>query len=231
MNKIKYLTIDDSVNVYVVGDLHGCYSKLIRKLRELNFNFNKDILISVGDLVDRGLENEKCFNLLKEHWFVAVKGNHEDFCEKGFLNKSIAYSHKAYNNGGAWFYKLNEDSQEYISNRFKQLPILLEIAYKNKRFGFVHADVPNEDWNELKKEIKLNSSDNGRKVEDLCLWSRDVVYKDTITIKNIDNVFLGHTVLDKIKQVGNCTFLDTGAVFGGELSIVNLNDYIHVKEV
>lgn len=227
MNKIKYLTIDEAVNVFVVGDIHGCYSLLIQKLKELNFNFLTDLLISVGDLVDRGFENEKCFNLLKEPWFVSVKGNHEDFCVKGFLNDTVAYSHKAHNNGGSWFYELNEDLQHYISKHFNSLPILLEVSYKNKKFGFVHADVPSNDWEKLKQEINQNILYHGRYIEDLCLWSRNLVYKDSVNILNIDNVFLGHTVLPKIKQVGNCTFLDTGAVFNGNLSIVNLNDYLN----
>ena len=82
------------------------------------------------------IENEKVFNLLREHWFISIKGNHEQFCQEGFLNDHVAYSHKAPNNGGSWFYKLNEDIQEHIVNRFKSLPVLLEVHYQNKKFGF-----------------------------------------------------------------------------------------------
>ena len=226
-NLVKYLYVDDdeNINVYVVGDIHGCYTQLMSKLKEIKFNFNTDLLICVGDLVDRGKENEKVFNLLREHWFISIKGNHEHFCQEGFLNDHVAYSHKAPNNGGSWFYKLNEDIQEHIVNRFKSLPVLLEVHYQNKKFGFVHADVPNLDWEELKKEVTKNYKYHGRLVTDLCMWTRDTVYKDTVDVKNIHRVFLGHTVLEEIKHVGNCTFLDTGVVFGGKLSIVNLKDY------
>ena len=51
MSKIvKYLDIDDDVNVYVVGDIHGAYHLLKEKLREVGFNYSKDLLIAVGDL-------------------------------------------------------------------------------------------------------------------------------------------------------------------------------------
>lgn len=233
MKKIKYLEIDEDVNVFVVGDIHGAYSLLMEKLKDIKFNFNSDLLISVGDLVDRGAENEKCVGLLNEHWFTSIKGNHEDFCYKGMMDDHIKFYHRMRNNGGEWFYNLPEDLMEHIGRRLNQLPILLEVKYKGKKFGFVHADVPVEDW-ELLKEMIINDDrqiDSERSVIDACLWSRRIVEMDSVTITQVDNVFLGHTVLPEIKQVGNCTFLDTGGVFkkydnGYDLSIVNLRDYL-----
>lgn len=233
MTKVKYLEIDEDVNVFVVGDIHGAYSLLMEKLKEIKFNFNSDLLIAVGDLIDRGSENEKCIGLLNEHWFTSIKGNHEDFCYKGMMDDHIKFYHRMRNNGGEWFYNLPEDLMEHIGRRLNQLPILLEVKYKGKKFGFVHADVPVEDW-ELLKEMVINDDiqiDSERSVIDACLWSRRVVEMDSVTIAQVDNVFLGHTVLPEIKQVGNCTFLDTGGVFkkydnGYDLSIVNLKDYL-----
>ena len=233
MKKIKYLEIDEDVNVFVVGDIHGAYSLLMAKLKEIKFNFNSDLLISVGDLVDRGAENEKCVGLLNEHWFTLIKGNHEDFCYKGMMDDHIKFYHRMRNNGGEWFYNLPEDLMEHIGRRLNQLPILLEVKYKGKKFGFVHADVPVEDW-ELLKEMVINDDtqiDSERSIIDACLWSRRIVEMDSVTIAQVDNVFLGHTVLPEIKQVGNCTFLDTGGVFkkydnGYDLSIVNLSEYL-----
>lgn len=230
MKQIEYLNIDDDVNVFVVGDIHACYTQLKDKLKEVGFNYNTDLLIAVGDLIDRGNENEKCFNLLKEHWFKTVKGNHEDFCYKGMLDYMTEFYHKMENNGGKWFYELPEDLREHIGNRLNQLPVLLEVSYRGKKFGFVHADVPVEDWELLKEMVINNDEIDGRSVIDHCLWSRNTVYMDTVNIAQIDNVFLGHTVLPEVKQVGNCTFLDTGGVFRKfnkcyKFSIVKLSNY------
>ena len=233
---IKYLEIDDDVNVYVVGDIHGNYSLLREKLKELKFDYNKDLLIAVGDLVDRGLENEKCVGLLNEHWFISIKGNHEDFCYKGMMDDHIKFYHRMNNNGGSWFYELPEYLMERIGRRLNQLPIILEVKYKGKKFGFVHADVPVEDWELLKEMLINNDSVSDRTIEDYCLWSRGIIdeylncgYEPNIA--QVDNVFLGHIVLEKVTQVGNCTFLDTGGVFkrfdnGYDLSVVNLSDYV-----
>lgn len=48
---VKYLEVDDDVNVFVVGDLHGSYTPLKETLKEIGFNYNRDLLIAVGDLV------------------------------------------------------------------------------------------------------------------------------------------------------------------------------------
>lgn len=233
---VKYLDVDDDVNVYVVGDIHGAYSLLKEKLEDVGFNFNRDLLIAVGDLVDRGSENEKCVGLLTEHWFTSVKGNHEDFCYKGMMDDHVKFYHRMTNNGGEWFYDLPDDLMEKVGRRLNQLPILLEVKYKGKKFGFVHADVPVEDWELLKEMLKNNDSLSDRTIEDYCLWSRGIIdkylnYGYEPDIAQVDNVFLGHTVLDKVTQVGNCTFLDTGGVFkkfdnGYDLSIVSLNEYV-----
>lgn len=49
--KVKYLEIDDDVNVFVVGDIHAEYTQLMVALKDVGFNFNSDFLIAVGDLV------------------------------------------------------------------------------------------------------------------------------------------------------------------------------------
>lgn len=237
MNKlIKYLEIDDDVNVFIVGDIHGAYTLLKDKLKEVGFNYNKDLLIAVGDLVDRGVENEKCVGLLNEHWFTSVKGNHEDFCYKGMMDDHIKFYHRMSNNGGEWFYNLQDDLMKKVGRCLNQLPVLLEVKYRGKKFGFVHADLPVEDWELLKEMLENNYTLGDRTVEDYCLWSRSIIQKYESfgyepNISQVDNVFLGHTVLPKVTQVGNCTFLDTGGVFkkfdnGYDLSVVNLKDYV-----
>ena len=159
--KVKYLEIVDDLNVFVVGDIHGEYTQLLEALKEVGFNFNNDLLIAVGDLVDRGKENEKCVGLLNEHWFTSIKGNHEDFCYKGMMDDYIKFYHRMHNNGGEWFYELPDDLMEAVGRRLNQLPILLEVKYRGKKFGFVHADVPVEDW-ELLKEMLEQGDEIGK---------------------------------------------------------------------
>ena len=39
---------------YIIGDIHGVYDKLINCLQQVNFNYESDTLIQLGDVVDRG---------------------------------------------------------------------------------------------------------------------------------------------------------------------------------
>lgn len=214
---IKVLTIPEDRNVFVVGDIHGMYDLFITTLKKMNFNFERDLCISVGDLVDRGEQSQQCVSLLDEPWFEAAEGNHEHFCVQGFGNILYEIAHKKPRNGGAWFYQLERPVQEMIISKFKELPTLIELHYRGKKYGFVHADVPILDWDILKdllvKGIRLF---DGRTIQHYCLWNRGLVKLPQgypVHVNGIDHVFLGHTVVPEITRIGNCTFLDTGAVF------------------
>ncbi|MCO6561391.1 MAG: metallophosphoesterase, partial [Gilliamella sp.] len=69
--------------IFVVGDLHGCYDLLMSKLSDAGFDFKHDLLIAVGDLIDRGTQNLECLRLINENWFKTVRGNHEQMAING----------------------------------------------------------------------------------------------------------------------------------------------------
>ena len=74
--------------LFVVGDIHGCYDELMQGLEQVNFDFQNDLLIAVGDLVDRGSDSLKCLNLIDEPWFKAILGNHEEMCVLSYGGRS-----------------------------------------------------------------------------------------------------------------------------------------------
>ena len=73
---------------FVFSDVHGYYSLLISRLKELGFDENNTnhMLISLGDNFDRGCENLKMYDFLKtmkeKNRIILVKGNHEDLLLK-----------------------------------------------------------------------------------------------------------------------------------------------------
>lgn len=207
---------------WVVGDIHGCFTKLETELYTLGFDESKDRLFSVGDLVDRGPESEKCLEWLDKPWFHAVRGNHEQLLIDGYkLDGNDAALH--YRNGGQWFFHIQDFMQPAYVDYLGSLPVLIEIKTSFGKVGIVHAEPYILNWDILKSEV-MREDENTLQG---CIWSRTKVRSKSVEIvKNIDKVYCGHTVLDKSivpYTLGNTVYLDSGAVFGGRLTIVKID--------
>lgn len=226
-NNVEILNRQIKGRMFVVGDIHGCYDLLMSRLKEIGFDFENDLLVSVGDLVDRGPCSFECVGLLKQPWFIAIRGNHEQFCIEGFIDYHVAQQHAHPNNGGAWFYHLCSQAQAVIVNAFLQLPIALEITFKGKKYGIVHAHVEENDWEAFKTALNTKPESAHRSRVDLAMWNRERVYarieeQHYQAISNVDEVYFGHTILPAPMQKHNCFYIDTGAVATGILTIVEL---------
>lgn len=219
--------------LFVVGDIHGCYDLLLSRLHEIGFDFQNDLLVSVGDLVDRGPKSFECLGLLKESWFIAIRGNHEQFCIEGFIDYHRARQHAHPQNGGAWFYQLSSHTQALIVNAFLELPIALEISFKGKTYGFVHAHVEQNDWLAFKADLDEMPVSALHTPVELAMWNRERVFarleeQHYQVIQNVDEVYFGHTVLPMPMQKHNCFYIDTGAFHTGILTILELKGGTHV---
>jgi serine/threonine protein phosphatase 1 len=117
MNLVKIWDKEIKGRLWAVGDIHGCYNLLMTRLKEIGFDFENDLLVAVGDLVDRGIQNEECISLIDKLWFTSVKGNHEDLVIMGDVNRSYFNCH--IQNGGEWFYDLDYQIQREIIEKFK----------------------------------------------------------------------------------------------------------------
>lgn len=210
--------------LFVVGDLHGCYTELMGQLSIVNFNFTKDLLISVGDLVDRGQDSLKCLELTKEPWFKAIRGNHEQMCLEAKLATEMISFHCKY--GGEWLYKLTAEKQLECLDICLTLPIILEVSFKCKKYGFVHADIPFNGWKDFKKSIHRKDYFTNQHTSTLqsALWGRGRIShgpksKKYQYVVGIDKIYLGHTVVQQPVQLHNCFYIDTGASVGNFLTI------------
>ncbi len=78
---------------YIVGDIHGMYSKLRKVLDYASFDSEKDTLYSTGDFSDRGSESLSVLRFLMGLGdnFRAVYGNH-DYWLYQFLNAGVEYT-------------------------------------------------------------------------------------------------------------------------------------------
>ncbi len=76
MNAYRAVTPAPSARLIVIGDIHGCWDELAELLRRLD-PADKDVVVSVGDIVAKGPDAVRCLDLWRERGYLAVQGNNE----------------------------------------------------------------------------------------------------------------------------------------------------------
>ncbi|HCQ3036810.1 TPA: metallophosphoesterase, partial [Escherichia coli] len=182
----------------------------------VDFDPAQDLLISVGDLIDRGTENVECLELLQMPWFRAVMGNHERLMidalsPAGNVNNWLM-------NGGQWFFMLDSDKEvlaRALVELVRQLPHIIELNTGQETIVIAHADYPDREY-QFGKAVPLFN----------VIWSRDRV-SDSIDgigeeITGADRFIFGHTPAKSPKAFWNQHYIDTGAVFCGNLTLMQV---------
>jgi serine/threonine protein phosphatase 1 len=222
IKKLKNNTVGKD---YFVGDIHGCYEQLMEALVKIKFNPDVDRLISVGDLVDRGADSVKCLNLLKEPWFHAVSGNHEDMMIKSFRREWP--THNYIQNGGKWFFHLPyEEQEQLVLLADTKMPLVIEVETDIGTIGVIHANAP-DDW---QKYHQLNDDEDffdDALVEDT-IWGRRRIYgSQDGRVNGIDYVVVGHTPVEDVTVLENIIYIDTGAVYNNSLTILSVDEVVN----
>ena len=226
MTHFKKLDLSHARRVFVTGDIHGAFSKLMKELTLVNFNpLEGDHLLSVGDLVDRGPENHRALEFLGYDWFHAIQGNHEE------MHYNIRYADTLAipQNGGLWATKLSPSEYFDYKRAFENLPVLMEVLVPSgKRIGLAHATYPSYSW--------IHAEDMARYNKAHIVWDRSylrnlqydlevgkLVEPDYYIVKDIDEVYYGHTPLKESLHIGNQHWIDTGGVFDeGKFTVIEV---------
>lgn len=195
-------------HVWVVGDIHGCFSLLMAKLRLCHFDPWQDLLVSVGDVIDRGPDSLRCLKLLRKRWIIAVRGNHE---QMGLDALTTGEQFLWFMNGGSWFAQAEQPAATTALETCRQLPWILELRCQNGIHVIAHADYPDDNY-QWQKEVDLQR----------VLWDRTRLMNKGNGIRGADHFWFGHTPLRQRVDHENLHYIDTGAVFGGELTLVQL---------
>ena len=221
---------------YVCGDLHGCYEQFWEALEDIKFNLDTDRMFSVGDLVDRGPESVKCLQLIERPWFHAVRGNHEDMmigCISGKAYQKVG-KRVWYGNGGDWWdeYECSDEVQYYFNfiKKAANLPLIMVVSKPDgSRVNICHAEFPShctdqeiddaENWTHFNLEDLLWKRSRGllayqQKVESYSAYNEED--------ENLSISYMGHTPLPEMTQIGKYNFIDTGLVYRGKLTIVQI---------
>lgn len=203
------------MDLFIVGDVHGCYKTFTTLLRK--WNPEKEQLIQLGDFIDRGNDNPQtvklCRELQQQHGAIFLKGNHEQMALEYFAGNADERWSKKYGIKVLWQYTLEEIEPEEDFLWMTSLP-----AYWENEHVFVsHAGISNSPFCMDEKH------------SDGLLWNRGA-------IKNIGKMqVFGHTPVKSGKPLfieeSNAWNIDTGAYRGKSLSAIRMDSYGKMTEI
>lgn len=215
----KHFPLNRRGRDWFVGDIHGYRNHLLQALEKIGFDFSKDRLFAVGDLIDRGPDSQRTLRLfIDEPWAFSALGNHEWIMIRELEGdpKMIKLAQEEVC-GAHWRTReslstLNHLAEEICAN----FPIALTVEVPDGNIGVIHAHPPLK-WSTVTalppREEALDSWTNW-------LWSREgaknVVRGLPVTCEGIDAVICGHTTLDKSYWKGNVFYADTFLSWSGE---------------
>ena len=202
--------------ILAVGDVHGCNHRLRQLLNRIEIDPRTDALVFVGDYLDRGPDARGTIDTLLDIKAtcpntVFLRGNHESM----FLNYYTEGRDEAlflYNGGmctlDSYGLPLAEarSGSGFPENHLRFLSAL-PLVYETERYLFVHAGV--------RPGIPLAD----QTPEDL-LWIRHEFIESDEDFGRI--VVFGHTPLPEPLIESNKIGIDTGAVYGGRLTCIEL---------
>lgn len=204
---------------YIIGDVHGCYHTLLELLKKLEQNSR---IIFVGDLCDRGLYSKEVIELVIENNYECILGNHEDFMLKHIHDYFNNRPNRWYDNkkiGGKETIDSYKNDIKTLKRHIKYLKKLPRYILIDKYFITHGLGLPYFKRKDLKDENIQNGIIKARLLDETTKWGEnwEKDWKDY----NIINIF-GHTKYDEVKIGKNYYGIDTGCVYGGKLTAIEL---------
>ena len=128
-------------NVWICGDIHGCYEPLKVFYDKTGGFPETDLIIFVGDYTDRGIQNKETMQLLCEQRnkknVIFLEGNHERWWTLWAQGREEEIkSHEFLNNTMTQLEGLDKKAVRELSSRLSQL---FHFTYNNKRYLVSHA--------------------------------------------------------------------------------------------
>ena len=220
--------------VLAVADIHGCFDLLEQELEAIGFNGDAAVLISLGDIVDRGPKDgtdrsPESLDIMRRLRALRIRGNHEIFAAESAAGDIEAQNLHAVN-GGMWLaFTPEEERHKFVE--LANAPVAIEVLTPGgHRVGFVHASVPTMDWAYFVKLLgerdpywTIKAATEDRDHIDRVRYRKVEIANH---VQNIDHVFMGHTRVREPLRYGNCTWFDCGAYGRGRLPIIDVDAWL-----
>jgi serine/threonine protein phosphatase 1 len=185
---------DNWENIYVIGDVHGCAEEFLDLIKRINLR-NTELLICAGDVIRKGPDSSGAVNIVRNNTnILSVKGNGE----------------VKYLNGEKTVEELDASQREYIES----WPLIIAWPGHAVVHGGFNPNRPIAEHS-VRDIVNMRAPKNNNNYE-TPFWF-DEFDRDT-------RVFFGHTATREPIKLSNAVALDTGCVYGGELTAYDTNE-------
>jgi serine/threonine protein phosphatase 1 len=228
---------------FCLGDVHGAYNALVQVLERCAFDYENDLLITIGDIVDGWGDSFKCvehlltipnrIDIIGNHdaWFLTFidTGIHETAWKMGGLSTATSYA-----NAAGIDFKVTEGAEGWITNLNSG-----DIPEEHKKFFKGQHKYYKDQDNNLFVHGGFNPySPIGKQLAytlmwDRHLWSKHLAIKGGYSkrikyVEVFNKIFIGHTSTTssgsyKPVKIDKLINMDTGAGDGGYLSIMDID--------
>ncbi|XP_064458947.1 serine/threonine-protein phosphatase 1-like [Ornithodoros turicata] len=211
--------VDSFDHILVVGDVHGCFDELVELLEKSNSSKPDTLKLFVGDVINKGPKSEEVLDFLMNNNTTcqSVRGNHDEVVLREYLrSRSPGYILAPQN---CWIKKLSADQIHFL----QELPYTISVPSLNA--VVVHAG------------LVPGKGVEGTSIEEM-VGMRDILFKDPWeegglqgTKKVVEgsvpwgslwngpaHVYFGHDAIRLMQRWPHCTGLDTGCVYGKDLT-------------
>lgn len=201
----------------VVGDVHGCVRELEKLLEKVSFG-PTDRLVLVGDVVAKGPESKRVVELARELGALAVRGNHDEQVLR--IHRGRARTVKPHHK--IVVDTLDDDDWRWLG----RLPVWMRIG---KKHLIVHGGIvpgvalESQDPALLMNLRSIKPSGAPSTKLDGTPWAA--------SWKGPKTVIFGHDAVRGLQQYPKAIGLDTGCVYGRELTcwIIEEQRFVSVK--
>lgn len=237
---------------WIISDIHGCLEEFEKLLNIISYNQNKDNIILVGDLIDRGYDSVGVVRKARELNFQSVMGNHEYKFLKNPKNKK--YSRYNFNDEDIQYLKnlptyiklkdyiivhaglkpniklegqnsLDLMTIRYIDENNNHLGITQVSKLCNRKFGLELSNKDEKFFDKLNDYLKTRKKDLGIKFwTDFWNGSGNIVYGHSVHSTS-------YPLIEETSPDVFCYGIDTGCVFGGFLTAfcIETKEIVQVK--
>ena len=184
-------TIDSGKSVWVIGDIHGYNETFDALIEKLNIE-EKDIILCLGDLIDKGPDSLKVLERVKQSSQIfSIRGNHEEMMRLSISPKHGRMMKSWLKYGGLiTLESFSKDEANQIEEARKWLSFIenLPTEIVLNKYRIVHAGYEDSE--------PLENQNNQQKI-----WGRTIFQAEKI-LDSSRQIIVGHTPVQMLNRLG-----------------------------